>query len=429
MSLHLQRGKLLLEQNRVSEAVKELELALADNPQDSDAMALLANCFTIQKKHKEAVQMINNAIRIRPDDAFLFYIKAHALLFSNEVRAAESATDQALQLYPFFAEIYEIKALIAFHDEQPEQALEFANKGLSIDSENVDLVNIRAQALVKLKRNTEAQETLDYALNRAPENAHSHANKGWTEIEQGKYDDALKSFQESLRLDPTSDWAQSGLKESIKAKNIFYRGILKYFLWMNKLSQKNQWAFIIGFYLLYQGLIWLSDVVPALSPILMPLILFYMLFAFSTWMARPLSNLFLRFHPLGKLALSDDEKMASNLVGLLLVSGLSSLVLFYFNGHRVWFEDRSLMVSENGETLFFLTIVLLFSTIPIGGMFNTEKGTTNRRNQMIFSISLVAVGIAGILLGIDFFFLIFFLGVFFYSFVSNYLTMKAAKRF
>ena len=168
MSLHLERGKLLLEQNRIKDAEKELKQALAQDPEDADAMALLANCYTILKKHKEAVSLINNAIRMRPDDPFLFYIKAHALLFSNKVRAAEEASDQALQLHPFFSQVYEIKALIAFHDDKPELALEHANKGLAIDAENVELVNIRAQALVKLKRNSEAQETLDYALNRAP---------------------------------------------------------------------------------------------------------------------------------------------------------------------------------------------------------------------------------------------------------------------
>ena len=121
--------------------------------------------------------------------------------------------------------------------------------------------------------------------------------------------------------------------------------------------------------------------------------------------------------------------MASNLVGLLLGAGVLAAITFYVIGHRVALRGGDLMITEGGGQLFFLIVVLLFSTIPIGGMFNAEKGTKNRRNQMIYSVSLVAMGILGAITNINLLFYIFFLGVFFYSFVSSYINAQEARKF
>ena len=53
---------------------------------------------------------------------------------------------------------------------------------------------------MKLNRQDEAAETLDYALNKAPENSYSHANKGWVAIEKDQYDKAIEHFKEAELL-------------------------------------------------------------------------------------------------------------------------------------------------------------------------------------------------------------------------------------
>ena len=67
---------------------------------------------------------------------------------------------------------------------------------------------------------------------RDPDDAFSHANQGWTLLEQGNRKKAMEHFRESLRLDPTNGWAQAGLVEAIKAGNPVYAVMLKYFLWI-----------------------------------------------------------------------------------------------------------------------------------------------------------------------------------------------------
>ena len=57
MNIHLERGKLLLTQNRSSEAEKEFKQALAADPNNAIAMALLAECYIDAQKYAEALEM------------------------------------------------------------------------------------------------------------------------------------------------------------------------------------------------------------------------------------------------------------------------------------------------------------------------------------------------------------------------------------
>lgn len=50
--------------------------------------------------------------------------------------------------------------------------------------------------------------TPSVALARNPDDGFSHANQGWTFLDQGRRLEAMNHFRESLRLDPTDEWAR-----------------------------------------------------------------------------------------------------------------------------------------------------------------------------------------------------------------------------
>ena len=308
-----------------------------------------------------------------------------------------------------------LRSQIEFYQQNWEQALHEANRGLELDPENVNLVNQRAQALIKLNRKDDAAATMDYALHKAPENSFSHANKGWVAIEKDQYDSAVASFLEALRLNPANDFAREGLKEAIKGKNPVYRVILKYFLWMNKMQEKYQWGFIIGIYLLYRLAIGLAESNPALAPFLYPFIVLYVLFAFSTWIAKPISNLFLRLHPIGKHALNDDEILGSNLTGLAAAVCLLSFAFFFVTG---------------SETGFQAGIVSGIMMIPIGGAFTIPPHYSARKGLVVYAIVLAIAGALWVVFpGFTMAIAIFGIGIFAYGWVVNYLISKSNKEF
>lgn len=409
----MERGRLLLQQGRIDMAKKELRLELSQSPNHAYAMGLLALCHSREKENDEAIQLIENAIGLEPNNTYLFYLQAHIYLQANRIEDAKAAANNGLLLSPNESSLFHVKGSIALFQDDWEEALYNAERGLEQNPEDVELINLRARALIQLNRRKEASATLDYALNKSPEDPLAHTNKGWVAIENDNYDEAVTHFREALRLSPTFQFAQSGLKEAIKGKNVFYRQILKFFLWTHKMTDTGRWQLLIGAFIIYQIIVRVAESFPSIAPLLYPFIFAYIIFAFSTWIARPVSNLFLRLHPLGKLALTDDEKFASNIVGIFLGLGAASIITYFFTGFDLW---------------IVLGIWLILMLIPLGGVFGMEKGSKARKYLTIYSGILGIFGLGYIVMPqIDLLAYAFLLGIFFYGWAANYLVMKAAK--
>src|SRR5204863_7764085 len=133
----------------------------------------------------------------------------------------------------------------------------------------------------------EAGATIDATLAKNPENALTHANQGWTFLERGDPKKALHHFREALRLDPENEWARQGIVEALKARNIIYAVMLKYFLWMSRFSSRGQWFIILGAYIGNRVLGAVAAANPKLAPWIIPVRILYVCFALMTWMASP----------------------------------------------------------------------------------------------------------------------------------------------
>ena len=415
MAIYLERGKILLQQNRVDLAKQEFQKELTNNPNDAYAMGLLALCYSKEKENDKAIQFIEQAIGIDPTNIYLFYLQANIYLHANKIPQAKKAADEGLTLNPNTPALFQVKGSIALIEDNWEEALQHAEKGLELDPEDVDLVNLRARSLIQLNRRLEANATLDYALNKSPENPLAHTNKGWVAIENNNFEEAVTHFKEALRLDPTMDFAKTGLKEAIKSKNFLYRYVLKFFLWTSKMTNRARWQFIVGAYIVYYIFIQLAENYPSIAPFLYPFILAYIVMAFSSWISSPVSNAFLRFHPLGKLALTDDEKLASNVVGAFLITGIVFILGYVFSGiERV--------------VLFGGWCILML--IPLGGMFSIPKEIKARQYLTYYTATLGIIGLLFVVFPNTIPLLyIFAAGIFFYGWVANYLMMKASKEF
>ncbi|MCB9294832.1 MAG: tetratricopeptide repeat protein [Lewinellaceae bacterium] len=415
MNIHLERGKLLLAQSRLAEAERELKEALSQQPDDAYAMAWLAECYLNGKRFAEALEVSERAMRFAPNNGFLLYTLARSYFYNKRTKEARETVARALSLNPNDPDFFLLRAHIEFYEENWQAALAAAEQGLELDPEHVNLINLRTQALVKLNRKAEAMETIDYALHHAPEDSYSHANKGWVAIERGAYGQAFGHFREALRLEPNNGYARAGLKEAIKARNWLYRGVLKYFLWLGKMNQQGRWVFIIGIYIFYRIMIEVAENSPSLAPFLYPFIGLYILLAFSSWIAMPVSNLFLRLDPLGKYALDEDELRASTIVGLLGAGAAASLLAYWFSGV---------------DMLLYLGLYLLLLLLPVGGLFSVDAQGRARRQLTYYTYTLAAVGLVAVLTsGVNILAIIFLVGVFAYSWVANYLIGKDAREF
>ena len=325
MSARLERALLLHHQGRYDLAEKEARLALADDPDDPVGHAILAQCLTGLRNYAEATDEAERAVGLGPDVPLGHFALAAARLHRNHFAEAEAAAREAVRLDPTDPDHHGMLAAVRAAREDWRGTLAAADRGLQQDAEHAWCGNLRAMALTKLGRRAEAGATMAEALARDPDDAFTHANRGWGLLHEGDPKRALEHFREALRLEPNLEFARAGMIEAIKARYWLYRQVLGYFLWMSRLSPQARWGIIVGLLVLQQVTASVARTNPELRPVLEPLLIGYVAFALTTWTAVPLSNLFLRLNRFGRYALSADQRRASHWVGAFTAAALAGV--------------------------------------------------------------------------------------------------------
>lgn len=387
-STAFQRGMILIGQGRFDLADREFRQELARDPENPMAHAFLALCLGRRDRDAEALREADEAVRIGPDLAFCHYVRGHALHSLDRQDEAEAAAIEAIRLDPDDADYPGLLASIEIRRRRFVEAIAAAERGLALDPENTICANLRAMALVQLGRKDEAVHALGSALADDPENALTHANQGWAMLHRGDHARACEHFREALRLDPDLEWARVGVVEALKARSPIYRQMLRFFLWMGRQSRAAQWAVMLGIIFGRSLLVGVSNAAPALRPFITPILILSFAFIAMTWIASPLFNLTLRTSRFGRLALSRDQRVESNWIGLLFIpaalAGLASALL-------------GLMNQEVAGTLAFLVMayfgLLLF---PMAATFSQPRGMP-RILTALYTAGLAALGLSPVL--------------------------------
>jgi len=354
MSAHLERARLLLAQSRAADAERETMLALAQQPDDPHALGLLALSRLEQGKHEAALEAAQDAVGRAPDEPFFHSVHGHVLRDLDRSDDAFRAVQEALRLDPGDADHFALLASIELQRRRWPAALEAAERALALNAEHVGAANLRSMALVQLGRKAEAMETVDFALERAPDNAFSHANQGWNCLHRNDPRRAQEHFREALRLDPELEYAQQGMLEALKARNPIYRSMLAYFLWQARQTARFQWAFIIGIYFAGNFARSLSAAQPQLNWLWWPLLGLFYTFVYLSWTAIPMFNLLLFFDRFGRHVLSPDQRTGAVWFGGSFLLALGSLV---------WW------LTQDSDTGYFCTVVLAVLSICIAATF------------------------------------------------------------
>ena len=408
----INRAHILIQQNRYKEAEGILADVIGTDPNNSRLLGLYSDVLLELGKNKQAEAMISNAIGLTPDFDFLYYIKARVMLRLKKYDQAENSLEEAITLDPSEADYYALWASIKLARKQFDDALQLADRSLELDPENILGLNTRSTALLRLNKKDESLSTIEGALNEDPNNAFTHSTLGWNLLENGDHKKALVHFKEALKNDPNFEFAQAGMVEALKARYFLYRWFLKYAFWMSKLTAKYQWGVIIGFYILFRVLRGVAERSEALQPYLTPLLVLLALFAFSTWVINPISNLFFRLNTYGKHLLNKKEMLSSNFVALSAVFLIAGLVLYAWFGEAKW-----LTVAAFGLAMM----------VPFSVMF---APSTYKYSLVIYAGAMFFIGIVAIAITFNggeifnMYSTIFVFGFIAFQWIANFLMIK-----
>ena len=72
----LKRARLLLDQGRTNDSIKEIKRVLQQEPGNDEALSVYARCLFDNNEITEGIEIILQAIRIDPQNSFYFYLLA-----------------------------------------------------------------------------------------------------------------------------------------------------------------------------------------------------------------------------------------------------------------------------------------------------------------------------------------------------------------
>lgn len=329
-TIYKARAGQLLAQSRHAQAIDELQRYLTHDPDDASAHAMMAIAYARASQPKEALTWANRAVQLGPDDGFCHFARALSLRAGNKIREAEDAALEAVRLDPLEPDFFMTLGQIRYLRQNWTGALQAAEAGLALDAAHSGCINVRAMTLLRQGKKDHADAAIQSALSQDPENAVTHTNQGWICLGRGERDRAMEHFREALRLDPNIDQARMGVLEVLRTKYAIYRMLYAYFEWMAGFNGVARRGIVVGAWVLVRFFAFTT-----VNAVKIPVLLAYGFFVFLTWTGRSTFDLLIRLNPLGRLALSRQQIVASNWVGLCLGSALISVSLYFIQNRDI----------------------------------------------------------------------------------------------
>lgn len=314
---NIQRGILLRNQRRYKEAAEFLCQAIETEPGKSMAYAELALCYNDWGGHgQKALDAINRAIALDPTNAQYHGLKGWILVCQNRYPAALRAATAGVELDPLNIMALNAQANAYTKLRNWKEAEASARRVLALNPNNAPALNLLAQALRLQGRGRESREVVARILALLPNNAFGHMNAGYAAMEVGDHLRANEHFLTSLQMNPHSDLARKGLLHSLRARVWIYRWHFRMATFLRRPATFGRILLLIvviaglgslaGFLQEYHrgwgswlGILWL-------------------MFVYMNLFSRLTGNVFLLADPVGRHALTRQEKTAAYFFAVLL---------------------------------------------------------------------------------------------------------------
>jgi tetratricopeptide (TPR) repeat protein len=318
-----ERALALCDLGRLEDAEQALREALRHEPDNPLAHAILASVLLGLDRPAEALESASTTIALVPDLAFGHEVRAQALLSLSRPVDAEAAAREAIRIDPEDADTWGLLAGALLGQERWDDSLWAVDHALSIAPDSKTALGLQALAFAMSRDGADWQDAAGRTLAVAPDSSLAHAFSGQAHLLRGREREAVEHFREALRLDPESEFAQTGLADAMKAAHPLFRPYFRYYVWQSRLPRGWRIALLVGPLLAVRAL------TPAAKqyPVLWVLIGLWLLFVASTWLAVPLANVVLRFSGVGRAVLPAEQKRSSTVFLAFMGAALVAVVL------------------------------------------------------------------------------------------------------
>ena len=191
-----------LDAGELPEAERKLRQAQNLAPENAALLTNLSVVLIQQNKRDEGRRYAEKAVAINPNNIEALLVLADCHTCDENLDAALDIYDKVMALEPAIAEVHNNRGLILERLGRHADALASYDKALALDASLSDAHVNRGNALHQLQRHDAALNAYDAALALAPDAAAAWLGRGNALHELKRYDAALAAFDEALKRDP-----------------------------------------------------------------------------------------------------------------------------------------------------------------------------------------------------------------------------------
>jgi tetratricopeptide (TPR) repeat protein len=211
-------GTALRAKGNLNEAIATYQRALGLRPEYGEAHYNLANALTDAGRPREAAEHFRIALRTMRGSADVHNNLGIALMGQGQTTEAIAEFRTAVALDPESAVSHRNLADALSSAKQYDRAIEEFRRAARLDPTGAAAYDL-GSLLLELDRTEEAIDAFRASLQQAPESAQTHNNLGIALGIQGRLDDAIKHFEEALRIQPGFADAERNLATAREARD------------------------------------------------------------------------------------------------------------------------------------------------------------------------------------------------------------------
>jgi tetratricopeptide (TPR) repeat protein len=206
-AVHANRGRALLRQGKLEEAITDLQKAAALRPQECQAYVMLAQAFQRRKQCAEADRALETALRLRPDLPLVHRTRAEMLWERGELDDALNQYDKTIALErdkstsPLLAEDYVARGRVLHSQRRFADAVAAYDAALRISPKLPRAYYYRGESLLALNRFADAEQAFTECLSNGPPFGPAFRSRGLTRVRQGHFAGAVEDYTEALHLE------------------------------------------------------------------------------------------------------------------------------------------------------------------------------------------------------------------------------------
>lgn len=206
--IHFLKGKIRIQQNRLTDAVHEFRQSVNLNPNDPEPILNLADILAEMGHLEEAKMLLLESVKRHPDNISLIMNLGG---YYNAISNYDSAFyywDKVTKIDSTYKWAHLSIAKLKTEQRKLDEAIEYYNSFISLDTLSIEAYYRRAVLFVELSKWEMAINYWTEVVQLDPNNAEAWRNRGLTNFQLKSYNAAIDDFSRALAIEPAQNYTQ-----------------------------------------------------------------------------------------------------------------------------------------------------------------------------------------------------------------------------